>query len=751
MMKRIREKKPLFMWRYLILFALVFMSFSCVLFPLRSRVMTDTYNTLIREKREMLSGGMTHFSAQVRRLYHTSSILSDSEPYKELQRLSASSLKESVTMNKMKKELVKHLLQQDDYVSGCFVQFSNNRLFIGNFSSAFTNDELYGKLFKFQDVSEKELRERIFRGTDAISIWPKMKIENEYYPQITDVIPVIVQCFYTSTSIPSGAVCWLIHSEMLLPAFVDEDFLKSGYFCLTDSEGRILLEEGAFDPGMIPQKEMKNLEFGGELYDVVHVTSEEYSISAYAMVPHSLMLDQVYHITRLMQFFIFLGAIGAVLMVFMLVAFHYLPVKRLLSITQSYASPSLYANNSFDYIGNTLKSVASAKNEAEKKLALVTGSQLNHILLNTCLGSPCSHEEKQLLLEHFDSMLEGFQVVFMKLFCVSEAENLLRVATIEETLRGHLSVSMFMLYPDQQTAIAFVKSGEKDLVAVVRKTVSAVALGEGAVLRAGVSREGSGLKHLHAGYVQAVSAVNAPDDAPEKTAVLFEESMHRAAPEAFDPASFTKLNDIVLAGSRSDVKSAFDQILGAAPLPERITYKTLRMLSCIHMVLNSASAKLSPQANIEEIVFAVGEKTEDAVNALLEYAYDICRIAEEKSTGRTQKLTQAIIEYIHENYSDINLSADSIASQFHLSRNYVQKFVKETTGRTLNDFIETARIAEAKRFLSETGWTVDEISRRTGYDAISSFYRVFKKRTGVSPGSFRDSLSDEAEKDAGSQ
>jgi transcriptional regulator GlxA family with amidase domain len=62
---------------------------------------------------------------------------------------------------------------------------------------------------------------------------------------------------------------------------------------------------------------------------------------------------------------------------------------------------------------------------------------------------------------------------------------------------------------------------------------------------------------------------------------------------------------------------------------------------------------------------------------------------------------------------------------------------KTATGNTLIDYLQNLRVEEAKRLLESGQLPVDEISARVGYEDPSFFRRLFKRRTGLTPGQYR--------------
>ena len=62
---------------------------------------------------------------------------------------------------------------------------------------------------------------------------------------------------------------------------------------------------------------------------------------------------------------------------------------------------------------------------------------------------------------------------------------------------------------------------------------------------------------------------------------------------------------------------------------------------------------------------------------------------------------------------------------------------KEATGRTPTEFLEDARMEDAKKLLDKTTLTVSEVSASVGYRDPLYFSRIFRRRFGVPPTEYR--------------
>ena len=79
----------------------------------------------------------------------------------------------------------------------------------------------------------------------------------------------------------------------------------------------------------------------------------------------------------------------------------------------------------------------------------------------------------------------------------------------------------------------------------------------------------------------------------------------------------------------------------------------------------------------------------------------------------------------------------SLASQLHISPNYLGDVVRKQTGCSAHDYIRRFIIREAKRLLRFTSLSIGEIGYMLGYKYPHHFTRVFKSEEGVTPNEYR--------------
>ena len=88
-------------------------------------------------------------------------------------------------------------------------------------------------------------------------------------------------------------------------------------------------------------------------------------------------------------------------------------------------------------------------------------------------------------------------------------------------------------------------------------------------------------------------------------------------------------------------------------------------------------------------------------------------------------------KYIEMHFAE-HITLDTLAKRFFMSKyTFLRKF-KTHTGVGLPAYVNTIRIINAKRMLSD-GCGITECAMACGFESLSNFDRVFRKETGLSP------------------
>ncbi|MGN1228763.1 MAG: AraC family transcriptional regulator [Prevotella sp.] len=93
--------------------------------------------------------------------------------------------------------------------------------------------------------------------------------------------------------------------------------------------------------------------------------------------------------------------------------------------------------------------------------------------------------------------------------------------------------------------------------------------------------------------------------------------------------------------------------------------------------------------------------------------------------------------YINSHYMD-ELKLKTLAQLACMSETAFSRFFKLHTGRTVSDYIIDIRLGYASRMLVDTNKSIADICYLCGYNNLSNFNRVFKRKKGCAPTEFRE-------------
>lgn len=111
------------------------------------------------------------------------------------------------------------------------------------------------------------------------------------------------------------------------------------------------------------------------------------------------------------------------------------------------------------------------------------------------------------------------------------------------------------------------------------------------------------------------------------------------------------------------------------------------------------------------------------------------RLELEQKQHSSNALVLGVLREIEENYHGANLS--EIAKRYLVSVAYLSKIVKQSTGCTFKELLQTKRLAVAAHLLRESRLPVQNVIAVVGYDNTSYFYRIFRERYKTSPKLYR--------------
>ncbi len=126
--------------------------------------------------------------------------------------------------------------------------------------------------------------------------------------------------------------------------------------------------------------------------------------------------------------------------------------------------------------------------------------------------------------------------------------------------------------------------------------------------------------------------------------------------------------------------------------------------------------------------------------SVLTAAVEVRDIESQKQSG---DIVDTAVKYIDKNYTDENISLNSVAQAINISANYLSALFSQKTGVSFVEYLTQKRMTKAKQLLRQSNKRSGEIAYEVGYKDPRYFSFVFKKTQGCTPKSFRTGEADQ--------
>lgn len=110
---------------------------------------------------------------------------------------------------------------------------------------------------------------------------------------------------------------------------------------------------------------------------------------------------------------------------------------------------------------------------------------------------------------------------------------------------------------------------------------------------------------------------------------------------------------------------------------------------------------------------------------------------EQRIDNRNDKMNE-VLEYLHEHFTDKDLSVESLAKAAGMSGTYFRKLFYSLHKQTPLKYINSLRIDRAIELLRSNYYSVAEVAEKCGFDNQKYLSTVIKKSMGISPSDIKN-------------
>jgi AraC family transcriptional regulator len=127
-----------------------------------------------------------------------------------------------------------------------------------------------------------------------------------------------------------------------------------------------------------------------------------------------------------------------------------------------------------------------------------------------------------------------------------------------------------------------------------------------------------------------------------------------------------------------------------------------------------------------------------AVHLLRNYSTRKTRIQRSLGSLSRQQLTRILV-YINDNLAE-DLSLGAITAELDMSQSHFGTLFKGATGVSVYKYVIQRRMEVAKRLLARSNLSIIDVSLQVGFQSQSHFHNAFRRYTGVTPRTYRNSF-----------
>ncbi len=655
-----------------------------------------------------------------------------------------------VEMNYLQKELFN--VQTIANISGTgFILFQHNPAFVSTAQVAADFGEYYGKYFEVAGKTAEEFKNEVMGFSDYVTCvsYPEVTVFDGRIKELKNPLVVVAKAYMNRIVDQSVAFVFVIdEKELYGKLFTDNQ--KDNLICISDKYGNPLniYGDGAEElNGYLDQNIEKSRMYaicGSQYY--LQKTMETFNRNS---IISAIPARQVQRQTiRLLSVNLSVLLFAVVISILIVILFSYqksASVQGLLDNIYEWVESKYVAGNEYQFIREKVGMIADSRDEYQKALSELRVQMNNNILEQMFVWEITSPKKQELCRKMIPEEIRYFYVLVV--LCEEEdAEVLLDTFYVMDQMAGAYINGAYLRAQTAMNELSFLVGVEEN--ALIRKWEDSDKLGQflrevtkevGNVFHIGVSGIGMEFTDIHSCYLQARQALNSYTREHLNTIGYYADLLNSTGDNLVNIHFVDKLYQYLLSGKEQTFMETMDKLMRHYRVSPYLYEKNMQEICySIRHTIVCAAADLSIQAaDLRMDNWSERNSFEERVEELKQAASCLFAINEKNKRSHNNLLKENIIGYIHENYRNPNLSTAMVSENMKISEKYLIQFLKEQTGKTFAKYIEEMRVEKAKELLSETDYSNEQIAGMAGFGSLNSFYRVFNKKTGVSPGTYR--------------
>lgn len=166
---------------------------------------------------------------------------------------------------------------------------------------------------------------------------------------------------------------------------------------------------------------------------------------------------------------------------------------------------------------------------------------------------------------------------------------------------------------------------------------------------------------------------------------------------------------------------------------DKIMYNNIPKVSVINNLTQETAQRLINAFNAQggyKNLWAVGELSVALAEILPQLQF-------KNNEENKNSAIYEIINYCTQNFSDPEITLESISEEIHISKNHISYLMNNKLRISFKEYLNSVRVKKACSLLLETNKKIAEISEECGFGSIRTFNRVFSQQKKITPIEYR--------------
>lgn len=626
-----------------------------------------------------------------------------------------------------------------------YIYLKNSNSII-DFNSIYDPDFYYKEIASYDNMSYDEWYNNILNSNQHRMFIPsspvKLQISAKKYNMITYALTI-------PESVANAKIVFLIGENQILSLFNNLKISGLEQFYIIDSHNNIITQTGS-QTGFIkklpyvPTKEGISYDtLNGKRIVVASTKSEMIDWTYNIIIPREIFLQKVNYIKN---FYLTIEIVAIVIGILIAVLFsyrNYIPIRKIIEFIRNKKGDDGFKSTAtgYDYIKYSILSSFDEANSLKSMLENYKGLLRTNYIIKLIKGEAPEQENKREISDSLGVNLDfkSFAVIVLQVenINISSLESGLDFNNIVSNKLSSISEKPDSFYfIELETgkyiaAFCFATENEKEIVNRINFITDAIK-------QYCLSVFGLNIKIAVGKIVYSVKEIPYSFSYAEKE---LKNGSSMSIQIYYYPVNIeTQLSNKAVSGNIDDVLILLEEIYVMNFTTLDLSYQMAQYLffAIMNTVVNV----------IYEIDMNIGYNPLQALSAFtnVDKMYDftrdvfkdICKWVNEKKVNRHIKANKEIINFIDNNYNNMNLSLSMISEKYNMAMSSIYKIIKEQTSEGFVDYLNMCRLNKAKQLLEDTRLLISEIAKNVGYQSDNSFIRIFKKYFGITPGQYRE-------------